>query len=83
MDALQGNNKNAASRFKVFTWPEYREIVTDELFKQVVDAKLAQPNPRIKYCLVAGKIATDRDRNELKAHFKERDWILCDEDWLK
>jgi len=83
IDALTGKDERSAQRYKVFTQPEYRRIVTAELTKQVVSAGLARPNPTVKYSLVTGHIATDPDREELHEHFAEHGWILYDENWLK
>jgi hypothetical protein len=69
--------------YKLFTWPSYRRIVTEELIKQVVDTGLTNPNPTINYCLVAGKIATQKDRDLLHQFFQEKGWLLYDEIWLK
>ena len=83
IDALTGKDERNAQRFKVFTQPDYRRIVTAELIKQVVSAGLARPNPSVEYCLVTGRIATDLDREKLHEHFAEHGWILYDENWLK
>ncbi len=81
--ALTGEDVASAERFKIFTKPEYRRIVTEELIKQVEETKLTLPNPSVGYCLVTGRIATDYDREKLHKHFTERGWILYDESWIK
>ena len=81
--SLSGEDKRGAMRFKVFTQPKYRKIVTEELISQVVKSNLTRPNPAIQYCLVTGKIATDVDRYKLHYLFSENDWILFDEFWVK
>ncbi len=81
--SLSGEDKRGAMRFKVFTQPKYRKIVTEELIGQVIKSKLARPNPALQYCLVTGKIATEDDRVKLHHLFSENDWILFDEFWVK
>jgi hypothetical protein len=69
--------------YKVFTWPSYRRIVSEELIKQVVKVGLSNPYPSINYCLVTGKIATQNDRELLHEIFNKKGWILWDENWVK
>jgi len=84
INSLTGEDKRGAERFKVFTWKEYREIVTRHLVKQLVLEKRVCSTPSIQYCLVTGKIATNKDRKELKDFFnKHDDWLLCDESWVE
>lgn len=75
-------NDPGAGRYKVFNQPNYRKIVTEELVKQVVATQMTLPNPTVKYCLVAGRIATEPDRKKLKKYFSDNDWLLFDDNWL-
>lgn len=70
-------------RYKVFTWPKYRKVVTGELIIQVVNEKLTRPEPIINYCLITGKIATDNNRELLHQYFSKNGWLLYDEYWVK
>jgi hypothetical protein len=81
--SFNGKDERNTARFKVFTWPNFRKIVSAELIKQVVRAKLTRPRPSLKYCLVTGRIATNTDRDELRKYFETQDWLLYDERWLK
>ena len=80
---LNGEDKKGAQRYKVFTWPAYRQLVTSELLKQLEKETRIRPNPTINYCLVTGKIATDKDREALHQFFDENEWLLYDEYWVK
>jgi hypothetical protein len=80
---LMQEDDTGKGRYKTFTWPSYRRIVTEGLVKQVVDIGLTNPNPTINYCLVAGKIATQKDREILHHFFSGKGWILYDDEWLK
>ena len=72
-----------APRYKVFTWDEFRTIVTEELIKQTSECGLVQPNPNIEYGLATGRIATNDDRRSLHEHFQKNGWFLFDEKWIK
>ncbi len=72
-----------ASRYRMFTCKQYREIVSERLKVQVVEARLCPSIPVVNYSLVAGKIISDSDREKLKCHFACKGWILHDAEWLK
>jgi hypothetical protein len=81
--AFTGEDERGAQRYKVFNLPEYRRIVTEELIKQVVTSQMVLPNPIVKYCLVAGRIATETDRIKLHQYFEKQSWLLYDDSWIK
>lgn len=83
IEALTGEDERSAQRYKVFTWPKYREIVTAALINQVVETKITAPKPKVDYCLVTGKIATSLDRERLHEYFNHHGWLLYDEHWIK
>jgi len=83
IEALTGEDERGKKRYNVFTWSEYRKVITKELIDQLVANGRVQPQPSVKYCLVTGKIATDTDRKKLHAHFQKNGWILYDEHWVK
>lgn len=74
--------ENANNRFKVFTLPKYRKIISEALIRQVVAQGLAVDNPKIYYCLVAGNIFKG-EKSRVKAHFDENGWLLFDNEWIK
>jgi hypothetical protein len=77
-------NGKGAERYKIFTNDRYREIVSQALLRQVTDVErpLVLPHPRLHFCLVAGKVR-ENEREDLRNHFKNRDWTLIDERMLK
>jgi hypothetical protein len=83
IEDLNGENKRNGERYKVFTWREYRQQVTEALISQLIIEGRVQKNPTIQYCLVTGKIATGPDREKLHSFFQRNDWILYDEIWVK
>jgi len=82
-EALSDHDSRRAQRYKVFTQPMYRQLVTAALIDQLVAEGRVHEGPSINYCLVTGKIATDRDRDQLHQYFDEQGWILYDEYWVK
>lgn len=70
-------------RFRIFTDPKFREIVSEELLCQLSKVGLIRSNPTMQYALVAGHIATESDRNELNKYFKEQGWQFYDDQWIK
>ncbi len=83
IDPFVGKDDKNAKRYKVFTQPKFRKLVSARLINQVTRYGLTRTNPRIKYCLVAGHIAKGNHRAELQKHFKQNGWLLYDESWLK
>ena len=72
-----------ASRYKVFTCEKYQQIVSNRLKVQLVEAHLCPSIPAVEYCLVAGKIVSDSDRDTLRSYFGCKRWTLHDADWLR
>jgi hypothetical protein len=83
IDSLTGKNPAAAERYKVFTYPVYRKIVSEALSSQLQEEGRIQANPTIKYCLVTGKIASTKNRVALHQYFDQNGWLLYDESWVK
>jgi hypothetical protein len=84
--AFWGNVKDAsnrgASRFKIFTDERYRRVVSNRLLNQVVQEGLTLPQPTLRYCLFAGH-TYPKTRNQLREHFQQQRWILCDEEAIR
>lgn len=70
-------------RYKVFNDTRYREVISKALIDQTIRLKLTPPTPTLKYCLVAGKVYRMSDKENIKDHFKQREWLFFDDDWLK
>lgn len=81
MSAFDGSNPKLAKRFRVFTDPTFREVVTDALLRQMIEERLARPNPTVEYWLVAGKIARP-SQDAVAAHFEANGWTLRDRGWV-
>ena len=71
------------SRYKLFVDAVLRETVLNRLRTQLYDAKSLPAEPAIVLCLAAGRVATAKDRDRIKAHFDERRWLFLDEQWAQ
>ena len=80
--AFNGTNEGFAKRFKLFCEPLTRKVVLHRLEQQLLELGAIRRNPKIKLCLAAGRIATEKDRNALRKYFAKQDWILWDEQWI-
>jgi hypothetical protein len=67
----------------LFNKPKVREVVFGRLQKQLNEIGSCLPAPVITLCLACGRIASDKDRVGLKAHFVKQGWQLWDEAWLR
>jgi hypothetical protein len=76
--ALINSDHKGAKRFKLFHDEEYYGAVSDALLKYL---KLDRLAPRIRLCLVAGKIA-DKEQS-IKAHFQKLDWEYRGPEWVR
>jgi hypothetical protein len=68
ISAFNGEDQKNARRYRVFTDPQFREIVTQRLVEQLVFDRLCLPQPGVEYGLVAGKIYPG-SRESLHIHF--------------
>ena len=82
-DAVTGIDEERARGFNVFTNRKFRDITTRELLNQMLVERLFLQRPNVNYCLVAGKIASETDRERLREYFTEKIWILYDDGWIK
>jgi hypothetical protein len=74
---------NQPGRYKLFTDDTWRQVIFHRLQEDFAAFGLCCPDPTIKLCLAAGHIATDDDRNKLRAHFEAQGWELFDEAWIR
>jgi len=83
LNAFDGSNEKAATRFKLFNSPKLRDVVFNRLQLQLAGAGFCPPKPRVRLCLACGRIASKVDRDGLRTHFAAKDWELWDEAWLQ
>jgi hypothetical protein len=82
ISAFDGTNPNFARRFRLFTDPMFRSVVTERLVEQLVAAGLIRPGPVVEYWLVAGRIA-GACQETVPAHFAANGWTLRDRSWIR
>jgi len=76
-------NGTESDRYKLFTDANLRGVVTKRLIAELVECGSCLPNPRSFLCLAAGKVRNESDRQMLREHFKENNWLLWDDDWIR
>ena len=83
--AFDGSSQEAAKRYKLFNDETLRRVVFDRLRHQMCDAGFARNNLKntIKLALVCGKIVSVSDRDKIRKHFENNEWILWDNEWLQ
>jgi hypothetical protein len=79
--AFTGHDDEGASRYKLFTDEQYRQILSQRLSEQLVQAEIVLPHVVIKYGLWS-KIDL-LSRSELERHFQANQWVLLDDENTK
>ncbi len=69
------DQKNTAGRYKLFTCPEYRELVFEELRRDFTMKGLANDKTNLRLGLAAGKIQK-KYSEELVQIFRKQEWFL-------
>ncbi len=82
MAAFESADDVNASRYKLFNDVRLLRVVRHRLVAQLTDAGACRPRPRVRLCLVVGRIASETDRARLCAHFRRKGWTLWDETWI-
>lgn len=72
-----------ASRFKLFNDEKLRTVILGRLCRQLYETGWIAADPRVKLALACGKIASERDRDQIRRHFDDKGWLLWDDFWLK
>ena len=49
---------------------------------QLSDRNACAARPKVKLCLATGRITSDANRIKLRSLFKQKGWLLFDEEWL-
>lgn len=82
ISGFDGSHPDQQNYYKLFNDDNLRKVVLRRLQAQLVNVGACSPKQKVRLCLAAGKIGSDQDREALKMHFKQHDWILFDEQWL-
>lgn len=71
-----------SSRFKLFNDPRLRETVFARLAADFETFGLCRPKADVRLCLACGNIQK-KSRPEIEKRFKDENWVLWDERWLR
>lgn len=82
ISAFDGTNGKFAKRFRVFTNPTFRSVVSQRLLEQLLADGLIRPKAKLHYWLVAGRIAGGCQES-VPAHFAANGWTLRDRAWIR
>ena len=80
---FDGSNPKVAKRYKLFNDETLRHVVQTRMIHQMSEAGLVSEEPDVTLALACGKIVSESDREQLRAHFDERGWMLWDKEWLQ
>lgn len=81
--AFIGEENVHARRFKIFNNERLRVLLAEKLVDQLIEQRLLKTKPALKFCLVTGNIYNQKEREEIRAHFASKGWLLYDEFWVK
>ena len=76
-------NGKHKERYKLFNEETLREVVFSRLISQLVESGSCQKSTKVKLCLAAGKVATNKDRVEISEYFKTKGWKFYSDEWMK
>ena len=72
---ISGENKTGADRYKLFTHPKFREIISKRIRREYLEAGLINRKTRIRFGLAAGKIWREDDV-KIKNYFLKKKWVF-------
>ena len=72
---------NGANRYKLFNDATLREVVLERLRSEM--ERYCGSRLNIRLCLACGKVASERDRENLRSHFERNGWELFDKAWMQ
>jgi hypothetical protein len=75
-------NGKYKERYKLFNEEILREVVFARLITQLVESGSCRKSTKLKLCLAAGKVATNKDREEISEYFKSKGWEFYSEEWI-
>ena len=75
-EAVSGEDRKFAGRYRLFTNSKFRDIVTKRLREEYLEQGLINEKTKINYALAAGKIHSSWDESKISDHFSRRGWKL-------
>jgi hypothetical protein len=77
---LRGEVKSG--RYKLFNNRRLRSAVISRLKRQLIESGACREGVSTVLCLACGKVASEKDRNDLRVFFEEKRWQLFDDRWI-
>ena len=74
-EAVSGEDKKFAKRYRLFTDSKFREVVTKRLKVEYLGQGLINENTKINYALAAGNIYST-DESKINEYFSRKGWKL-------
>ena len=71
------------SRYKLFNERVLRKVLLSRLTSQLHERGYIAEHPTVKLSLVAGRFKSIDEQRQLAAYFREREWLLFDQDWIR
>ena len=75
-EAVSGDDKKFAERYRLFNNDKFRDIVTKKLREEYLEQGLINKNTKINYALAAGNIHSSADESRIRDYFSGRGWKL-------
>jgi len=82
LEAVNGKDVDAAARYKLFTNPTFRRIVTDRLVEDYLNLGLVKKGAKIGHALAAGNIHAGNEA-AIASYFKQQGWKLFTPEEIK
>jgi hypothetical protein len=79
---LKDKDSKGAKRYKIFHNSSLRDLVFQQVRKQLSDRGLCPSDVQTRLCLVCGRIPSRRDREGLIALAEKQGWDLLDDVWV-
>lgn len=75
-EAVSGEDRKFAERYRLFTNSKFRDIVTKRLREEYLEQGIINGKTQINYALAAGKISSSWDESKISDYFSQQGWKL-------
>ncbi len=79
---FSGPSEKENGKYKLFNDQVLRKVTIERLKIQLVESGACPEEPTVKLGLAVGKFASNSDRDKVRKHFDDNDWLLYDDKWL-
>jgi hypothetical protein len=81
--AIASSDHRRSDRYKLFNDALLRRTVLRRLTKQLERVRSCRKSPKVRLCLAAGRVVSEKDRERLKSYFDSRGWLFFDKEWIR